>query len=118
VSVAARPDGLLERDGSRFPELAERLRGIRRIEAFAEPTSGMWRAELTLDFASPEQAADVSAVALRLKQVLGQRSCAVGLVARASVVSSFGRNVRVQAVLLGPEVEALEACLLGNGCCA
>jgi hypothetical protein len=118
VSVAARPDGLLERDGSRFPELAERLRGMRRLEAFAEPTSGMWRADLTLDFASAEQATEVSALALRLKQALGKRPCAVGLVARATVVSSFGRNVRIQAVLLGPEVKALEACVLGNGCCA
>jgi hypothetical protein len=117
VSFAARPEGLLERYGSRYPELADRLRGVRRIEAFAEPTSGMWRADLTLDFASAEQASDVSAVIERLKQVLGKRRCAVGVLARATVVSCFLRNVRVQAVLLEPEVEAVKACVLGNGCC-
>jgi hypothetical protein len=118
VSVAARPEGLLERFGSRFPALADRLRGVRRIEAFAEPTAGMWRADVTLDFASAEQAADVNAVIERLKLALGKRSCAVGMVARALVVSSFGRNVRIQTVLLEPEVKAVEACVLGNGCCA
>jgi hypothetical protein len=118
VSVAARPRGLLGRYGSSYPELAERFRGIRSIEAFAEPTAGLWRADLTLDFASAAEAADVSSVIERLRQVLGKRTCAVGVVARALVLSSFEHSVRVQAVLLGPEVETVKACVLGSGCCA
>jgi hypothetical protein len=118
VSIAARPEGLIERYGSRYPALAERFRGIRRLEAFAEPTSGMWRADLRLDFASADQASEVSAVIERLKESLGKSRCAVGVVARAIVVSSFERNVQVQAVLLPPEVEAVKACVFGNGCCA
>lgn len=118
VSVAARPRGLLGRLAARYPELAERFRGIRRIEAFAEPTAGLWRADLTLDLASAAEATDVSAVIDRLQQALGKRTCAVGALARALVLSNFNHSVRVQAVLLGPEVETVKACVLGNGCCA
>jgi hypothetical protein len=117
VSVAARPEGLIERYGSRYPELAERFRGIRRLEAFAEPTSGMWRADLSLDFVSADQASEVSAVIERLKQSLGKSRCAVGVMARAIVVSSFEHTVRMQAVLLPPEVEVVKACVFGNRCC-
>jgi hypothetical protein len=118
VSIAARPDGLLARHGSRYPELAERLRGLRAISAFAEPTSGMWRADLTLDFASVEQANAASAVAENLKRALAGRPCAVGTVARAVVLSSFASQLRVQMVLIGAEVASVKACVLGNDCCA
>jgi hypothetical protein len=118
ISIAARPEGLIARYGSRYPELAERLRGLRAISAFAEPTSGMWRADLTLDFASAEQASVVSTVAENLKRALAGRPCAVGTVARALVVSSFESNLRVQLVLLGPEVASVKACVFGNDCCA
>lgn len=118
VSIAARPRRLLGRYGSHYPELAERLSGMRSIEAFAEPTAGLWRADLTLDFASAAEATDVSSVIERLKQALGKRTCAVGVLARALVLSRFEHSVRVQAVLLGPEIETVKACVLGDGCCA
>lgn len=118
VSVAARPEGVLERAGARYPELTERFRGVQRIEAFAEPTAGLWRADLTLDFASAEQAADASEVLERLRQALAQRGCAVGAVARALAVTRFESDVRVQTVLIGPELDAVKACVLGDGCCA
>jgi len=118
VSIAARPAGVLERAGARYPELTEHFRGVRRIEAFAEPTAGMWRADLTLDFDTATQAADASAVLERLRQTLAERRCAIGVVARAVAVTRFERDVRVQTVLIGPELEAVKACVLGEGCCA
>lgn len=118
ISVAARPARVLERLRPRFPELSERFRGVRQIEAFAEPTAGTWRADLTLEFESPAQAADASTVLEQLRQALAGRPCAVGVVARAIAVTSFERDVRVQTVLIGPELEALQACVLGGGCCA
>lgn len=118
VSVAARPAGMLERVASRYPELSERFRGVRTIQAFAEPTAGMWRADLDLDFASAAQASEASGLLERLRQALTRRGCAVGVVARAVAVTSFERDVRVQTVLIGPELEAVKACVLGDGCCA
>jgi hypothetical protein len=117
VSVAARPEAVLAQAKARYPELVQRFAGLRRIEAFAEPTAGMWRADLTLDFASAAQAAEASALLERLRQALTRRSCAVGVVARAIAVTSFEHDVRVQTVLIGPELEAVEACVLGDGCC-
>ena len=118
VSLAARPAGVLARAEARYPELAQRFRDVRRIEAFAEPTAGMWRADLTLDFASAARAAEATDVLERLRQALTGRRCALGVVARAVAVTSFERDVRVQTVLIGPELEAVKACVLGDGCCA
>jgi hypothetical protein len=118
VSLAARPEAVLARAAARYPELAQRFAGLRRIEAFAEPTAGMWRADLTLDFESAAQAAEATDVLERLRQALTQRRCAVGVVARAVAVTSFERDVRVQTVLIGPELDAVKACVLGDGCCA
>jgi hypothetical protein len=118
VSIAARPEGVLERAGAHYPELTEHFRGVRRIEAFAEPTAGMWRADLTLDFGSASQATDASDVLERLRRALAERGCAVGAVARAVAVTRFERDVRVQTVLVGPELDAVKACVLGEGCCA
>lgn len=118
VSLAARPEGMLARAEARYPELAQRFRDVRRIEAFAEPTAGMWRADLTLDFASAAHAAEATDVLERLRQALTARRCAVGVVAHAVAVTSFERDVRVQTVLIGPELDAVKACLLGDGCCA
>lgn len=118
VSVAARPEPLLERYAARFPELIERFRGLRRVEAFAEPSSGAWRADLSLDFDTPEQASEASHVTERVREALARRSCAVGALARALTISTFERNLRVQAALLGPELDAVRACVLGDGCCA
>lgn len=118
VSLAARPEGVLERARARYPGLAERFQGMTRIEAFAEPTAGMWRADLELEFASADRAAEASEVIERLRETLGQRGCAVGVVARALAVTRFEGEVRVQTVLVGPELDALKACVLGDGCCA
>jgi hypothetical protein len=41
----------------------------------------------------------------------------VGVIARALAVTSFGRDVRVQTVLIGPELDVVKACVLGEGCC-
>jgi hypothetical protein len=117
VSLAARPAGVLARAEARYPELAQRFLDVRRIEAFAEPTAGMWRADLTLDFASAARAAEASEVLERLRQALTGRGCAVGVMARAVAVTSFERDVRVQTVLVGPELAAVKACVLGDGCC-
>jgi hypothetical protein len=117
VSLAARPAGVLARAESRYPELAERFRDVRRIEAFAEPTAGMWRADLTLDFGSATRAAEATEVLERLRQALTARGCAIGVMARAVAVTSFERDVRVQTVLVGPELAAVKACVLGDGCC-
>jgi hypothetical protein len=118
VSVAARPAGVLARLSSRYPELAERFRGVQVIEAFAEPTAGVWRADLSLDFATRAQASEVTQVIEKLRRALAERGCAVGALARALAVTSFERDVRVQAVLLGPEIAAVKACVFGEGCCA
>lgn len=118
VSLAARPAAVLARAEARYPELAQRFRDVRRIEAFAEPTAGMWRADLTLDFASAARAAEATEVLERLRQALTGRGCALGVVARAVSVTSFERDVRVQTVLIGPELDAVKACVLGDGCCA
>jgi hypothetical protein len=118
VSLAARPEAVLARAAAHFPELAQRFAGLRRIEAFAEPTAGMWRADLSLDFASAAQAAEATDTLERVRQALTRRRCAVGVVARAIAVTSFERDVRVQTVLIGPELEAVKACVLGGGCCA
>jgi hypothetical protein len=117
VSLAARPAGVLARAESHYPELAQRFRDVRRIEAFAEPTAGMWRADLTLDFASAARASEATEVLERLRQALTGRGCAIGVLARAVAVTSFERDVRVQTVLLGPELAAVKACVLGDGCC-
>lgn len=117
VSLAARPAGVLARAEARYPELAQRFRDVRRIEAFAEPTAGMWRADLTLDFASAARAAEATEVLERLRQALTGRGCAIGVMARAAAVTSFERDVRVQAVLMGPELAVVKACVLGDGCC-
>ena len=118
VSIAARPEGMLGRVTARYPELGERFRGVRRIEAFAEPTAGMWRADLNLDFGSAAEATAASEVLERLRQALTRRGCAVGVVARAVAVTRFERDVRVQTVLIGAELDAVKACMLGSGCCA
>jgi hypothetical protein len=118
VSVAARPAGVLVRVASHYPELGERFRGLRRIEAFAEPTAGMWRADLSLDFESAAQATEAGSVLERLREALSRRGCAVGVLARAVAVTSFERDVRIQTVLIGPELDAVKACVLGAGCCA
>jgi hypothetical protein len=118
VSIAARPQGMLGRVASRYPELGERFRGVRRIEAFAEPTAGMWRADLNLDFDSATAAAEARELLERLRQALTRRGCALGVVARAVAVTSFERDVRVQTVLIGAELDAVKACVLGDGCCA
>ena len=118
VSIAASPEPLLERYAARYPELTERFRGLRQLEAFAEPSAGAWRADLTLDFDTPEHARDASLVAERLREAIAKRSCAVGALARALTISTFERNLRVQAALLGPELDAVRNCVLGNGCCA
>jgi hypothetical protein len=118
VSLAARPAGVLARAEARYPELAQRFADVRRIEAFAEPTAGMWRADLTLDFASAARAAEATEVLERLRQALTGRGCALGVVARAVAVTSFERDVRVQTVLIGAELDAVKACVLGDGCCA
>jgi hypothetical protein len=88
------------------------------IEAFAEPTAGVWRADLSLDFATAAQASEVTQVIEQLRRALAERGCAVGALARALAVTSFERDVRVQAVLLGPEIAAVKACVFGEGCCA
>lgn len=118
VSVAARPGPLLALYARRYPELVERFRGLQKLEAFAEPTAGTWRADLFLDFGTAEQASGASAVLERLKLALAERACAVGVVARALSVSSFERNLRLQAWLEGAELESVRACVLGGGCCA
>lgn len=118
VSVAASPEPLLNRYASRFPELIERFRGLRHVEAFAEPNSGAWRADLNLDFDTPEQAHEASVVAERVRDAIARRACAVGALARALTISTFERNVRVQAALLGPDLDTVRACVLGDGCCA
>ena len=118
VSIAARPGPLLALYARRYPELVERFRGLQKLEAFAEPTAGTWRADLFLDFGSVEQASEASAVLERLKLALAERACAVGVVARALSVSSFERNLRLQAWLEGAELESVRACVLGGGCCA
>lgn len=118
VSVAASPEPLLNRYATRFPELIERFRGLRQVEAFAEPSSGAWRADLSLDFDTPEQAHDASLVAERVREAMTRRACAVGALARALTISTFERKLRVQAALLGPELDAVRACVLGDGCCA
>jgi hypothetical protein len=53
----------------------------------------------------------------RLRQALTGRGCAIGVLARAVAVTSFERDVRVQTVLVGPELAAVKACVLGDGCC-
>ncbi len=118
VSIAARPSGVLARLSVAYPELAERFRGVRSIDAFAEPTAGVWRADLMLDFAAVAQASEATLVIEKLRRALGERGCAVGVLARALSVTSFERDVRVQAVLLGPEIAAVKACAFGEGCCA
>lgn len=118
VSVAANPEPLLALYAPRYPELARRFEGVQGIEAFAEPGAGVWRAELTLDFDTPEHAGQASLVLEQLKAALAQRTCAVGAVARALDVTTFENDVRVRAALLGPELDALRACVLGGGCCA
>ncbi|HWO14149.1 MAG TPA: hypothetical protein VNN80_31810 [Polyangiaceae bacterium] len=118
VSVAARPGPLLERYSVRYPELVERFRGLRRVEAFAEPSGSAWRADLTLDFDTPEQAREASQVAERLREVMAQRACAVGALARTLSITTFERNLRVTAALLGPELDVVRSCVLGDGCCA
>jgi hypothetical protein len=118
VSVAANPEPLLARYAPRYPELTERFRGLRRLEAFAEPGVGAWRADVTLDFDTPDQAREASVVAERLREAIAQRACAVGALARALTISIFERNLRVQAALLGPDLDVVRACVLGNGCCA
>jgi hypothetical protein len=118
VSVAASPEPLLNRYAARFPELIERFRGLRHVEAFAEPSSGAWRADLSLDFDTPEQAREASQVAERVREAIARRACAVGALASALTISTFERNLRVQAALLGPELDAVRSCVLGDGCCA
>jgi hypothetical protein len=118
VSLAARPEPWLELLSRRYPELIERFEGLRQVEAFAEPTAGTWRADVFLDFATAERASGASEVVGRLKLALAERSCAVGVIARALSVSSFERNVRLQAWLEGTELETVRACVLGSGCCA
>ena len=118
VSVAASPEPLLNRYAGRFPELIERFRGLRQVEAFAEPSSGAWRADLSLDFDTPEQAHEASFVAERVREAIARRSCAVGALARALTISTLERHLRVQAAQLGPDLDAVRACVLGDGCCA
>jgi hypothetical protein len=118
VSVAARPGPVLSLYERRYPELVERFRGLRQLEAFAEPTAGTWRADVFLDFASTEQTSQASSVIERLRGALVQRACAVGVIARALSVTTFERNLRLQAWLEGPELESVLACVLGSGCCA
>jgi hypothetical protein len=118
VSVAASPERLLERYAARYPELTERFRGLRQLEAFAEPGAGAWRADVSLDFETPEQAHEASLVAQRVRDAVARRSCAVGALARALTISIFERKLRVHAALLGPELDAVRACVLGDGCCA
>lgn len=117
LSIAVSPEPLLERYAARYPELTERFRGMRRLDAFAEPSAGAWRADVTLDFDTVAQAHDASLVAERLREAMAKRACAVGALARALEVSSFERNLRVRAALLGPELDAVRACVLGTGCC-
>jgi hypothetical protein len=118
LSVAARPEPLLGLYERRYPELVERFRGLRQVEAFAEPTAGTWRADVFLDFATPEQATAASGVVERLKVALTQRSCAIGVVARVLSVTTFERNLRLQAWLEGADLESVRSCVLGSGCCA
>lgn len=118
VSLAARPEAVLARAKSRYPELAERFRAMRRMQAFVEPTAGVWRADVSLDFENAALAGDASEVLGRLREALARRACAVGAMARALAVTRFEGDVRVQTVLLGAELEAVKACVLGDGCCA
>jgi hypothetical protein len=117
VSVAARPGPLLALYERRYPELVERFRGLRQLEAFAEPTAGTWRADVFLDFATAEQATLASSVVERLRAALVDRACAVGVVARALTVTTFERNLRLQAWLEGPQLESVLGCVLGSSCC-
>ena len=118
LSVAARPEPLLELYQRRYPELVERFRGLRQVEAFAEPTAGTWRTDLLLYFETAEQATGASAVVERLKVALSQRSCAIGVVARVLSVTTFERNLRLQAWLEGADLDSVRSCVLGSGCCA
>lgn len=118
VSIAAQPGPLLALYERRYPELVERFRGLRSLEAFAEPTAGTWRADVFLGFATVEQASEASSVLERLKAALAGRGCAVGAVARAATVSTFERDLRLQAWLEGPALESVLACVLGSSCCA
>jgi hypothetical protein len=118
VSIAARPEDVLARSRARYPELSERFAGLTRFEAFAEATQGVWRAELTLEFAAPLQASGANDVLEKLKQALADRECAVGALARGLFVSRFERSLRVQAWLEGPALEAVRGCVLGEACCA
>jgi hypothetical protein len=118
VSLAANPEDLLARSRAHYPELSERFTGLTRFEAFAEATQGIWRAEVTLEFAAAAQTASAGEVVERLKGALAERSCAVGALARGLFVSRFERSLRVQAWLEGPALEAVRGCVLGATCCA
>ena len=118
VSVAAAPGPLLRSFGARFPNLAAQFAGVQQVEAFAEPTAGAWRAEVSLDFETAAQATQASEVMERLKEALGRGTCAVGVMARSTFISRFEKTLRVQAWLLGADVEVVQACVFGTGCCA
>jgi hypothetical protein len=118
ISVAAAPGPLLRSFAARFPNLAAHFSGVQQLEAFAEPTAGAWRAEVSLGFETAAQATQASDVIERLKEALGRGTCAVGVMARSTFISRFEKTLRVQAWLLGADVEVVQACVFGTGCCA
>ena len=118
VSVAVAPAPLLRSLAARFPNLAAHFAGVEQVEAFAEPTAGTWRAEVSLDFETVAQASQASEVIERLKEALARGTCAVGVMARSTFISRFEKTLRVQAWLLGADVAVVQACVFGTGCCA
>jgi hypothetical protein len=117
LSLALSPEAFVARYLGRYPTLGGYLSAARAARAYADPDSSGLRAELELEFASSEAAAEASDVFTQLLRGISAKGCALGDLAQATRTTYTERTVSLEASVERERVSGLYGCLLNGTCC-